>query len=93
MIPHQHPRVNDPVVQPYDPGEDLEEGESIVVVEVNVLTFVPAAGDMPDCARMLQAKWSSHELCGWRSLRRVAEAIETKVCQTKLAKRGRLGKS
>jgi hypothetical protein len=75
-----------------NPGEDLEELESIAIVEVDVLVFVPAAGDLPDRARMLQAKWASHALCGWRSVRQVADAIETKLCRTKLAKRRRHGK-
>jgi len=51
----------DPAESGYHSAQDIEEAETILICEEDLLSRVAATGDVVDSALVLNAKWSDHD--------------------------------
>jgi len=61
VIRHQAVGMTDPPEALDDLRKDIEKAGTIRVTKEDVLSRVPAAGDVIECAFVLDAKWTGHD--------------------------------
>ena len=60
VIRHQNVCVKNPAVEAYNFAKEFEEESPVVIIAIDIPPLVSAAGDMPYCTGMLEAKRTRH---------------------------------